>query len=245
MSAAASIAGPFRARAVALLGALSVALFAACNGTPVGAPAAVAAPAAHGPKPRVLILGDSISIGYTPVVQALLQDEMTVVRPDGNCAGTTNGVQHVAEWLGLDGGNWDLIWFNFGLHDLKRVDDATGQNSNDPNDPRQAEPDVYERQLREIVMALRATGAKLVFATTTPVPPGGVRPHRDVADPERYNAIARRVMAENGVAVHDLYAFALARQQEIQPRADVHFTKDGSALLGAEVAGRLRAELAR
>jgi acyl-CoA thioesterase-1 len=140
-------------------------------------------------KRRALILGDSISMGYTPVVKRLLREDTVVVRPRENCAGTTKGVARIDDWLQLKGGGFDLIWFNFGLHDLKRVR-ADGKNSNDPADRRQAEPAQYERQLREIVAKLKATGSALVFATTTPVPPGGVRPHRDVDDPQRYNAIA-------------------------------------------------------
>ena len=77
------------------------------------------------------------------------------------------------------------------------------------------------------------------------MPAGGVKPHRDVDDPERYNQIARAVMSENGVEVVDLYRFALARQAEIQPRVDVHFTKAGSAALGREVAEQITARLAR
>ena len=195
-------------------------------------------------KRRVLILGDSISMGYTPVVKRLLKDDFVVVRPRENCAGTTKGVAKVDRWLQLEGGGFDLIWFNFGLHDLKRVK-PDGKNSNDPADRRQAEPADYERQLREITKKLQATGARLVFATTTPVPEGGVRPHRDVQDPERYNAIAREIMQTHGAEVVDLYAFALARQEQIQPRVDVHFTKQGSRLLGEHVAAKVRAALAK
>ena len=195
-------------------------------------------------KRRVLILGDSISMGYTPVVKRLLKDDFVVVRPRENCAGTTKGVANVDRWLQLEGGGFDLIWFNFGLHDLKRVK-PDGKNSNDPADRRQAEPADYERQLREITKKLQATGARLVFATTTPVPEGGVRPHRDVQDPERYNAIAREIMQAHGAEVVDLYAFALARQAQIQPRVDVHFTKQGSRLLGEHVAAKVRAALAK
>ncbi|MFN3240125.1 MAG: sulfatase-like hydrolase/transferase [Planctomycetota bacterium] len=193
-------------------------------------------------KQRVLILGDSISMGYTPFVQRLLRQDVWVLRPAENCAGTTKGVANVDRWLQIEGGEWDLIWFNFGLHDLKRVQ-PNGRNSNDPKHGRQAEPEVYERQLREIVGKLQATGAKLVFATTTPIPEGGVKPHRDVDDAPRYNAIARAVMADQGVDVVDLHAFVLARQQRIQPRVDVHFTKEGSRLLGEEVAARIRERL--
>ncbi|MCA9042292.1 MAG: SGNH/GDSL hydrolase family protein, partial [Planctomycetaceae bacterium] len=150
------------------------------------------------------------------------------------------GVKHIDRWLKAGTGKWDVIHFNFGLHDLKRVDPQTGKNSDDPNGPHQAEPDAYEQQLREIVGKLKATGAKLIFATTTPVPTGGVSPHRDVEDPARYNAIARKIMQENDVAVNDLFAFAETRLDEIQRPVNVHFTPEGSRLLGEEVAAKIR-----
>ncbi len=194
------------------------------------------------PPIRVLILGDSISIGYTGMVREGLGERASVVRPMAasgkrpeNCQGTNHGVQRIDAWLKLEGGGWDVIHFNFGLHDLKRVDPATGKNSNDPTDPHQAGPERYERQLRSIVAKLRASGARLVFATTTPVPEGEMRPYRGMEDAPRYNAIARRVMEEHGIAVNDLHAFALPRLAEIQQPANVHFTKEGSAALAAQV----------
>ncbi len=216
--------------------AVAVVVALSCAGS---APAGAAEPAAK----RVLILGDSISMGYTPVVQEALKDVAVVVRPRENCEGTTKGAKEVRRWLALEGGGWDVIHFNFGLHDLKRVDAKTGKNSNDPKDPRQAEPEAYEKQLREIVAALKETKAKLVYAATTPVPAGGVTPHRDPEDPPRYNAIARKIMEESGVAVNDLHAFALPRLKEIQLPKNVHFTKDGSRLLAGEVVRHLREAL--
>jgi len=186
-------------------------------------------------KPRVLILGDSISIGYTPSVEDLLQDQAVVVRPKGNCQGTNHGVKQIDRWLKVDGGDWDVIHFNFGLHDIKRIDPKTGKASSSPDHPRQADLETYEKQLREIVAKLKATGATLIFATTTPVPEGGVRPHRDIEDPERYNTAAKKIMQENKIAVNDLYGFAASRLAEIQRPVDVHFTKQGSELLGEQV----------
>ena len=191
-------------------------------------------------KYRVLILGDSISMGYTPFVTNMLFDEAIVIRPNENCAGTTKGVQKIDAWLALAGGSWDVITFNFGLHDLKHVK-ADGKNSNDPSDPRQAEPAVYERQLREIVTKLEATNASLIFVTTTPVPPGGVRPHRNVEDVLRYNDIGRRVMADHDIAVLDLYEFASARLEDIQQPVNVHFSSRGSRELAEQVTARVRA----
>ena len=83
----------------------------------------------------------------------------------------------------------------------------------------------------------------VIFATTTPVPEGGVRPHRDPEDVRRYNEIARQVMAEHEIPINDLFAFATSRLEEIQRPANVHFTKAGSNALGQEVATQLRKAL--
>lgn len=200
--------------------------------------------------PRVLLLGDSISIGYTPSVQQQFEGTAVVHRPmrEGgraeNCAGTTNGMANIDRWLEIDGGNWDVIHFNFGLHDLKRVDAESKENSNEVTDPRQAEPETYEAQLKTIAHRLQRTGAKLIFATTTPVPAGGVRPHRDIGDPLHYNAIARRLLEPLGVQINDLYAFALPKLEEIQRPVNVHFTPAGSEQLAGEVVAAIEDVLA-
>ena len=74
-----------------------------------------------------------------------------------------------------------------------------------------------------------------MFATTTPVPEGDLRPWRAPEDAVQYNAIARRVMDEAGVPIDDLHAFCLPRLAEIQQPENVHFTKDGSRMLAVEV----------
>ncbi|MFK7740642.1 MAG: SGNH/GDSL hydrolase family protein [Planctomycetota bacterium] len=201
---------------------------------------------------RVLILGDSISIGYTPHVQEALAGRAIVERPTmahrtgdstkkgaENCAGTNNGVQHLSRWLAIDGGNWDLIHFNFGLHDLKRVQPGSGKNSNDATHPYQASPEVYEAQLRAIAQQLKDTGARVIFATTTPVPKGDLRPYRSPEDPLLYNTIARRVMAELDVPVNDLFAFVESFSKPILKPANVHFTSEGSQALAGQVAKRI------
>ena len=192
---------------------------------------------------RVLILGDSISIAYTGPVRDLLEARMVVFRPmrdDGvkaeNCEGTTKGVTSIKRWLALKGGDFDVIHFNFGLHDIKHIDPDTGSSSSNPGHPQQAGIQVYGAQLAKITTALEATGAALVFATTTPVPEGGVRPYRDPGDVRRYNEAAVTVMKERGIIVNDLYAFVLPRLEELQRPVNVHFTKDGSRALAGEVA---------
>jgi len=200
-------------------------------------------------KKRVLLLGDSISMGYTPVVQKLMAEEAVVLRPtkpDGkaeNCSGTTHGIANIDRWLQIDGGKWDVIHFNWGLHDIKHVL-PDGKTSKAASDPPQATLPVYEKNLREIVAKLKATNAKLIFASTTPVPDAPLSPYRSNVDVIAYNEVALKIMKENNIAVDDLYAFAQPKLKELQIQpANVHFTGAGSLALGEEVTKSLRAAL--
>ena len=200
--------------------------------------------------PRILLLGDSISIGYSKGVKEIFSEKAIVVRPyvletgkPENCEGTTKGVKAVERWLKLHEGSWDIIHFNFGLHDIKRINPNTKRSSDNPNHPPQASLDLYIAQLREIAQVLRKSGAKLIFATTTPVPAGKVRPHRDSADVFIYNQAAKDLMAEFQIQVNDLYALALPKLMEIQMPSNVHFTKEGSLILARQVASAIRAEI--
>lgn len=194
--------------------------------------------------PKILILGDSISIGYTPFVQESLKGVASVTRPyqengkPENCQGTTNGLANIDRWLG--GEKWDIIHFNFGLHDLKHVKKETGENSNDKNDPYQAAPEQYEENLKVIVKQLMATDAKLIFATTTPYPDEGLKPLRDPKHYKEYNRRAARVMDENNIVINDLERFAASQLGAIQIPQNVHFTEEGSEVLAGEVVRHLK-----
>lgn len=200
------------------------------------------------PQPIVLVLGDSISIGYSPSLRTQLADVATVLRPmtseakPENCSGTLNGVAKVDDWIGRVG-KPDVITFNFGLHDLKReTQSAKRVASNDPADPPQSDPETYRRNLTQIVSKLEATGAKLFYVTTTPVPPGKLTPHRDTGDPLLYNAIARQVVEPRGIEVIDLYGPAIENPSWQRP-INVHFTAVGSEALATVIAKQVRGAL--
>jgi len=183
--------------------------------------------------PRVLLIGDSVSMGYTLPTRKLLAGKANVHRPATNCSSTGNGLTYLAAWLGDK--KWDVIHFNFGLHDAKLP----------PEGIRHAPPEVYEKNLRELVRRMKATGAKLIWATTTPVPLGGqLAPNRRFGDVNQYNAIARRVMEENGVAIDDLNTAIAPHVDTMQRPRDVHFTEEGSQLLAKQVAASIQAALA-
>jgi acyl-CoA thioesterase-1 len=172
--------------------------------------------------PRVLLIGDSISIGYTLPVRAALEGKANVHRIPTNGGPTINGLKQIDQWLG--DGPWDVIHFNWGLHDLKQIEGK-----------QQVPLDEYEQNLRKLVARLKQTGAKLIWSSTTPVPEGS-SPPRSNEDVLAYNAVAKKIMDENQVAIDDLYEFARPKLAEIQRKANVHFTPEGSKVLAGQVA---------
>jgi acyl-CoA thioesterase-1 len=192
------------------------------------------APIQDDPKlPRVLLIGDSISMGYTLPTRKLLAGKANVHRVPENGGPTSNGTAKLAKWLGA--GKWDVIHFNWGLHDLKL--DKDGKH--------QIPIDQYEKNLRELVQQLKATNAKLIWASTTPVPEGKLNPPRKDSDVQAYNAVAKKIMAENGVAIDDLYTFVAPQLAKLQQPVNVHFKPDGSDALAKEVARHIEAALGK
>ena len=199
--------------------------------------------------PNVLILGDSISIGYTLKVRELLKGMANVFRPVStngetavNCQGTTFSLTQIDSWLA--GRKWSVIHFNWGLHDLKHVTEAgTGTKSRQATDPYQATVEEYSRNLETLVGKLKATGAQLIFATTTPVPPHASGPLREVDAPARYNAAAVKIMKAHGIAVNDLFTLVQPQLEKLQSPKNVHFKAEGSAALAKQVAGAIEAAL--
>lgn len=201
------------------------------------------APVTDDPKlPRVLLIGDSISIGYTPAVREALLGEANVHRPLENCGPTTRGIEKLDKWLGTE--KWDVIHFNFGLHDMKYIpNDRLDEKERNPGRRQQVPPDEYRKNMEQIVGRLQETGAKLIFATTTPVPPGAA--NRKPEDPPTYNKIAVEIMEAREIAVNDLFTFAEDRLEAIQRPKDVHFTNKGSEVLATEVVRHIRKALAQ
>lgn len=181
--------------------------------------------------PNVLIIGNSISIGYTPFVRQELAGEANIYRIPENSGSSDKAMQRLDLWL--SDMKWDVIHINLGLHDLKYT----------LSDDHQDVPlDRYEENLRAIFAKLQATGAKVIWASTTYVPEG-VTPRRDLGDDARYNAVARRVAKEfKRIEINDLYE-ASKSKPEWQQKANVHFTEDGYKWLGEHASKYIRKAL--
>lgn len=192
--------------------------------------------------PMVLLIGDSISCGYTEPVMALLKDVCNLRRAPNNCGDTRRGLADLEAWLGDE--SWDLIHFNWGLHDLcHRHPSATVYGNRDKvNGPVSVPRDEYRSNMVELVARLQATGSRLVWASTTVVPPEEAG--RFEGDDVTYNAIAAEIMHGVGIPIDDLHALTASFAPELfSCPGDVHFSEEGTRLIAAQVAECLRGQL--
>lgn len=200
--------------------------------------------------PNVLILGDSISIGYTRKVRSELAGKANVFRPmngknknsPDNCGDTEMGLEGLERWLG--GQKWSVIHCNWGLWDVcYRVPGKPKAGNRDKVNGKIAlSPEEYVANLDKIVTRLQATGATVIWASTTRVPAGETG--RVAGDEVRYNAAAAKLMESKKIPVNDLYALTNGWSGKYSKAADdVHYTAAGSELLGKQVAAAVLQQL--
>lgn len=162
--------------------------------------------------PNVLVIGDSVSRAYTLPLRRILQGKANVHRAPANCGPTDLGLRRLDVWLSRSSGKWDVIIFNFGIHDREKT------------------PEEYAANLEKIIDLLEATGARLVWCRTTPFGPDG-------DGSEKVNRVADAVATRRGLLPADLHAAILPRRQELQNKDGFHFFPEGSRILATELAG--------
>lgn len=168
--------------------------------------------------PRVLLIGDSVSRGYTQAARKALAGKANVHRAPANCGPTAIGLKNIEVWLG--DGKWDVIHFNFGIHDR-------GTPLAD-----------YTQRLEQLIARMKQTGAKLVWASTTPIPDDPPKKQTAASIVER-NRAAAELMQKHGIATDDLFAAITPHLAEMQNPNDVHFNAMGYEFLGQTVAASI------
>lgn len=192
-------------------------------------------PTADPPLPKVLFVGDSIRMGYAPIVIEKLKDKATFINPKDNCGDSANVVKNLDKWMEETPA---FVVLNCGLHDLKFKDNKY-----------QVDPEKYEKNLKEIITRIRGKGAKVVFATTTPIDDDGHKKRkagfdRKDADVKKYNEIAARIMKAENVPVIDLNAVVTKAGAKKVQRADgTHYGEEGNLLLATAVVEALQQRL--
>ena len=180
--------------------------------------------------PLIVLIGDSIRMGYQDHVVSQLAGRAEVWSPKENGGDSRNVLAHLDDWVFSR--QPGLVHVNCGLHDLKR---AFGAESAVPL----AE---YEGNVRQILQRLqRELDGAVVWATTTPVDEAWHHQNKGFdrleADVEAYNAAARAVAEDIGVPIDDLFAVVEREgKARLLTQDGVHFTEAGSQLLGCVVA---------
>lgn len=201
--------------------------------------------------PKVLIYGDSISIQYMEELRNETENKADVFRIFCNGGSSNDFVKNMEKMCMtmfqpyLEDGwdfKWDLIQFNFGLHDLKyvagkKLDLITGKQVTSIEN--------YRKNLREVCEYLlnEYPETKLIFCTTTPVPKGSQG--RKAGDAHLYNQAALDVLSDYPeIVINDLYAFTKPNFEQwvIRP-GNVHFNQLGQEKQGKEVARVIMEEL--
>jgi len=188
--------------------------------------------------PKVLIIGDSIAMGYTPYVQSILTNKATVMRQKGNARSTRNGLKKLDRWIGNT--TWDVIHFNWGLWDIcsLRPDSVTQEEGSMLDDALRIPKDQYEKNLEELVVRLKKSGKKLIWAQTTVVP--GNKAGRIVGREEEYNDLAIKVMKKHGVLINDLHFLTEGFTSDLFVNLDdVHYTPVGYQRIAEQVADKI------
>ena len=176
--------------------------------------------------PRVLLIGDSISVGYRGLVTQKLKGKANVDHLATSKAIDDPALLKETEYA-IEGYKHAVIHFNNGLHGGHVTDNA------------------YEKCLREYVRKLRewAPDAKLIWASTTPYPsskPGVTLDEKRNAVVLARNAIAEKIMKENNISINDLYALMVGDLDNLTAsKGNVHYNEKGKAMQGEAVAKRI------
>lgn len=164
-------------------------------------------------KPRMLFLGDAIHSQMISVAAKELSGTVRIEFPRGvTPSNTGEALEQIDRLLGT--GEWDLIYFNFGLGDLLHRDPRTKEirgMSRHVGGIRVTSHADYEKNLDAIVKRLKQTGARLVWAHTTPIINAGASGLFEPGSAAEYNKIAETVMSRHDVPINDVHAYVMAQ----------------------------------
>jgi hypothetical protein len=196
-------------------------------------------PIEDNPKlPRVLLIGDSITMGYTIPLREQLNGKANVHFPTENCHSSRDILVNIEKYLGDK--PWDVIQFNCGIHDVTILNQQGRSIKQGEHGQVRVSTQGYRESLEKIIARLKQTGAAIVWCSTTPVADN--LPHRKPAEIVRYNSVAREVMQKHKLPITDLHQ-AASEQRPPKWSDGVHFTFGGSRALAEAAAPNIEKAL--
>ncbi len=192
--------------------------------------------------PNVLLIGDSISIGYTVPVRKRLKGKADVFRCPTNARMSTYGLKQLDNWIGDR--DWDVIHFNWGLWDIcyRHPESKVQGNRDKINGALTTTPEDYQKTMAKIIAKLLTNDATLIWCETTPVP--AHEAGRKLGDEIIYNQIVAKLIQGKAIHTNHLHAHALTALPAIMIKeGDVHFTPEGYDHLADQVARAIEQQL--
>jgi len=187
--------------------------------------------------PKILLIGDSIRLGYDALVKEAYRNQAQVLFPDDNCRFSTYVLRNLHEWAQGLGCTEDLacIHWNVGAWDtLTLFDDG-------PLVPLSAYEECMERICKRIDLLFPS--AKKIFATTTPMaehlfdnPKVMMRYNSDI---EKFNDIAISVVKKYGHEINDLYALMSCQKEDYHSDTSHYYTKTGAQIITKKVCNEI------
>ena len=181
-------------------------------------------------RPILFSVGDSISIGYDPKLAQDAAYQYQLIRPNDNCRNSYYTLQNIDLWLSQLPKPPTLIVWNNGIWNT-----VVGY-AGDPVQDQMTSVYDYTVQIQAIATKLKATGARVVFLTTTHIDPN--TSVFTAGYEVQLNQAAQNVLPSMGVEVLDLNAFSLSLEADkVDP---VHYNQDGFNKLGDFIAEYLQ-----
>lgn len=180
---------------------------------------------------KIMLIGDSIRMGYDKFVKTALDGVAEVFYPDENCRFAEYVLRYAHEWKKQlkTGDDVDLVHWNAGLWDALELF----------GDEPLSTTDYYENAIRRIYSRLKLLfpKAKQIFALSTPVQEEKMSAtfHRHNSTIRQYNEIAVKALKDTDIVINDLYSVADALPESAHSDAVHYYTDLGTEFIGGAV----------
>ncbi len=180
---------------------------------------------------KIVLIGDSIRMGYDKYVKEALAEVAEVYYPNENCCYAQNVLRFAHEWKDRMGApdDADLVHWNAGLWDVLELF----------GDEPLSSPEHYANMIPRIDRRLRMLfpKAKIVFATSTAVNESmaGANFFRHNSNIEKYNGIAVSALGDTDTVINDLYSLSASLPVEAHSDFVHYYTDLGTEMIGGRV----------
>ena len=185
---------------------------------------------------KVLLLGDSIRMGYDDYVKEELKECEVCYESEDNGRFITYTIWMFNN-LNSRFGPFDVVHFNTGYWDMNREG---------PNGEPQTPIKEYVSNLKRLVDMIRATKAIPIFATSThiydtPTQDGNYQSTNYMKERVlEYNKAAVELMNQEGVMINDLYALMEKEERYGKCYDSLHLTEEGYQKCAKQIAELVR-----